>query len=387
MILFRYLAKEILVSMFAVSATLLVIVMSGRFVKYLAQAASGDLAPDVVLNIMMFRLPSFLELVLPLGLFIAIMLAYGRMYVESEMTVMSACGLSVKRLSLYTLFPSLLVAAAVAYLSLYASPVGIGKVQEIFDDTKNSNGLELLVAGRFRVDDKTGRVTYIKGLDKDGQVMQEVFSAEQTGATKSEQQLSVVFADEGTIQVDEASNARYLLLEQGYQYVGQPGQKKFRVTQFGEFGQLIEEPEERRASYKKSDARSTQELLQSEKIEDKATLQWRISLAILVPIVALIAQALSKTNHRRGRYVKMLPAFLIYIFYLVGLNAARDAVEKGKIPLEFGLWWVHLIFLLLAMLLLFGSDSWRRWRGRGGDAGSGNMTESGGLKNSGGSGA
>ena len=107
MILFRYLAKEIFITMSAVSATLLVIVMSGRFVKYLAQAASGDLAPDVVFSIMAYRLPSFLELVLPLGLFIAILLAYGRLYVETDMTVMSACGLSTRRLALFTLAPAI----------------------------------------------------------------------------------------------------------------------------------------------------------------------------------------------------------------------------------------------------------------------------------------
>ena len=127
------------------------------------------------------------------------------------------------------------------------------------------------------------------------------------------------------------------------------------MTAFDQFGQLIKEPEIQRNSYKKTDARSTEQLLASTKLEDKATLQWRISLGILVPIIALIAQALSKTNHRRGRFVKMLPAFLIYIVYIVLLNAARDGIEKEKIPLELGLWWVHGVFLLIALLLLFGS--------------------------------
>ena len=172
MILFRYLAKEILISLFAVSATLLVIVMSGRFVKYLAQAAAGKLSPDILLNIMVYRLPSFLELVLPLSLFIAILLAYGRMYVESEMTVMAACGLSDRRLAVYTLVPSICVAVVVGYLSLYASPIGIGKVQEIFEDTQNSSGLELLIEGRFRVDEQSGRVTYVESLDNDVGIMQ-----------------------------------------------------------------------------------------------------------------------------------------------------------------------------------------------------------------------
>lgn len=368
MILFRYLAKEIFITMSAVSATLLVIVMSGRFVKYLAQAASGDLAPDVVFSIMAYRLPSFLELVLPLGLFIAILLAYGRLYVESEMTVMSACGLSTRRLALFTLAPAIAVALLVSWLSLYASPVGIAKVQEIFQDAKSSSGLEFLVAGRFRINEKTGRVTYIERLDDDKQIMEEVFSAEQSKARQDDKKLSVVLAERATIQNNEQHNARYLVLENGFQYIGKPGSQEFRVTEFDQFGQLIKEPKVPRNNYKKADARSTEQLLASTRLEDKATLQWRISLGILVPIIALIAQALSKTNHRRGRYVKMLPAFLIYIVYIVLLNAARDGIEKEKIPLELGMWWVHGVFLLIALCLLFGADGWRWLRSQSASA-------------------
>ncbi len=361
MILFRYLAKEILISMLAVSATLLLIVMSSRFVKYLAEAATGDLAPEVVLSIMVYRLPSFLELVLPLGLFIGILLAYGRLYVESEMTVMSACGLSTGRLALYTLVPSVFVAVIVAWLSLYASPDGIARVQGIFQEAKNSSGLELLVSGRFRTDEKTGRVTYIEKLQDDRKTMQQVFSAEQS-STKDGIELSVLLSEQGEVRLDDEQRSRYLVLKNGYRYIGQPGGQAFRITQFEQYGQRIKEPKSVNSSYKKVDARSTEYLLGSELLEDKAALQWRVSLAILVPIIALIAQALSKTNHRRGRYVKMLPAFLIYIVYVIMLNGARDAIEKQKIPLEIGLWWIHGLFLLLALILLFG-DSWlRRWR-------------------------
>ena len=67
---------------------------------------------------------------MPLGLLIAILLAYGRLYVESETTVMSA-GLSTRRLALFTLAPAIVVALIVLWLSLYASPLGIAST-EIF---------------------------------------------------------------------------------------------------------------------------------------------------------------------------------------------------------------------------------------------------------------
>lgn len=345
-------------SLIAVSVTLLLIVMSSRFVKYLAQAASGDLAPEAVLAIMAYRLPAFLELVLPLALFIAILLSYGRLYVESEMTVMSACGLSTGRLALYTLVPGLVVALLVGWLSFYASPTGVARVQELYQNAKNANSLDLLLAGRFRVEEKSGRVSYVQKLSDDRTTMSEVFSAEQA-VTENGVKLSVVLADKAQIQVNYSDNSRYLVLENGNRYIGQPGARDFQVTSFERFGQLMQEPEAQKKFYKRTDAKTTPELFSSPSLEDRATLQWRVSLVILVPIVALIAQALSKTNHRRGRYVKMLPAFLIYIVYLVVLNAARGALEDGKLPEILGLWWIHAVFLALALVLLFGEESWR----------------------------
>ena len=362
MLLFRYLAKETLISMLAVSFTLLIIVMSGRFVKYLAQAASGDLAPEVLFSIMYYRLPSFLELVLPLGLFIGLLLSYGRLYVESEMTVMTACGMSTRRLALFTLAPATLVAAVVGYLSLELSPHGITKVQQLFADAKNASGLDTLVAGRFRVDEKSGRVSYVEALSDDRRFMHNVFVASQVERSDGSQALSVVLAEQGEVQQDQRRGGRYLVLDNGYRYLGQPGARDFKVTQFQRFGQLLTEDDQPRVYRQKDDAKPTAALLQSDQPRDQATLQWRISLIILVPILALIAQSLSKTNHRRGRYVKMLPAFLLYIVYLVLLNGAREAVEKGSLPPAIGLWWVHGAFLLLALLLLFGADTYRRLR-------------------------
>lgn len=369
MLLFRYLAKEILFSMLAVTVTLLVIVMSGRFVKYLAQAAAGDLAPEMLFSIMYYRLPSFLELVLPLGLFIGVLLAYGRLYVESEMTVMNACGLSTRRLSLYTLIPSLGVAALVGYLSLVASPYGIAKVQALFDDAKNSSGLDTLVSGRFRVDEKTGRVSYVEKLSENREIMHNVFIVEElveknAAEENSSQELSVILAKQGEVVQNHELEGRYLVLSNGYRYVGQPGEQLYDVTSFETFGQLLKQSNRSVRLYQKTDTIPTKQLMESSYIGHQAAFQWRVSLIILVPILALIAQALSKTNHRRGRYVKMLPGFLLYIVYLVMLNGARDAVTKETLAPEIGLWWVHLVFFCLAMVLLFGGYWWQRVRVR-----------------------
>ena len=67
----------VLLTLLAVCAVLLLISMSGRFVKYLADAAAGELSADVLFLLMGYRLPNFLELILPLSMFLGILLTYG----------------------------------------------------------------------------------------------------------------------------------------------------------------------------------------------------------------------------------------------------------------------------------------------------------------------
>ncbi|MFH7397128.1 LptF/LptG family permease, partial [Pseudomonas syringae group genomosp. 7] len=72
------------------SAVLLGFIMSGRYNKYLAQAATGALDPGLLFKIMGFRLPGFLQVIMPLAHYLGILMAYGRQYLESEITLLAA---------------------------------------------------------------------------------------------------------------------------------------------------------------------------------------------------------------------------------------------------------------------------------------------------------
>ena len=160
MIVFRYLSREVLLTFSAVSAVLLVIIMSGRFIKYLAQAAQGVLDPGVLLMVMGYRIPGFLQLILPLGLFLGILLAYGRLYLDSEMTVLSATGMSEQRLLSYTLVPAALVALLCAWLSFVLAPQGVQNVAQILNAQDALTEFDTLVPGRFQSMRDGSRVTY-----------------------------------------------------------------------------------------------------------------------------------------------------------------------------------------------------------------------------------
>lgn len=342
--------------MIAVSGILLLIFMSGRFLKYLSSAAEGEIAPGVLFAIMGYRFPGFLELILPLGLFIGILLAYGRMYLESEMTVLFACGVSDKQLLLKTLVGSLPVMLIVGAMSLYVSPWGMKQVEGIFNEQRQATEFEMLLPGRFQEFGSGGRVTYTETLSDDKRELRGVFIAE---PNKGGEGITIFTAKSGAQLVDSKTGSRFLILKDGGRFDGAPGQLDYNITDFEAYGLKIRSG--KKGTRELEEGVTTWELMQSDDLADRALLHWRFSLPLIVPIVTLLAVRLSRVNPRQGRFFHLLPAMLVYITYLGLLIVARDALADGKVPEWVGMFWVHGLFLGLGLWLQFG-PAWIRRR-------------------------
>jgi len=363
LIIFRYLARDLLGTTAAVAIVLLAVVMSGRFVQYLADAAEGKIDPDVVFAIMGYRMPGFLELILPLAFFLGVLLAYGRLYQDSEITVLHACGLSRARITLYTLAVATLVGGCVALLSLWITPQGMARAEALVDAQKNRGEFDLMDAGRFYPLRGGRGVSYAGELRPEG-LMKDVFLVESGADSHGEPRMTIVVAAEGAPQRSEQGKAVYLVLRDGYRYEGVPGRADFEMTEFEEYGQRIPEPAPRdRPGW--AESLPTGALRQSADPEHIAALQWRYSAVLLVPIVTLMALPLARTSPREGRFAHILPAMVLYVLYLVSLNAMRGAIEDGELAPLPGLWSIHLLFLVLGAVLMQRWTGWWPHRQRG----------------------
>ncbi len=235
MILLRYFAREIFITMFAVAGIVLVISMGWRFSGYLENAAAGRMSSEILFAVMAYRLPGFLELIIPVSFFLSIMLVHGRMHVDSEMIVLQACGMSTGRLIRMTLLTAGGVMIMTAMISLWLKPLGERQVERLFDDQKNLTEFDTLVPGRFQTLASGKRVTYTEGLSKKGELSR-IFINEYKDAAGNEPRNAVtVIADSGSTQVDGAGR-RFLVLNDGRRYQGKPGQRNYQVIEYEEYG-------------------------------------------------------------------------------------------------------------------------------------------------------
>ncbi|WP_427979217.1 LPS export ABC transporter permease LptF [Agarivorans sp.] len=361
MLIFRYLFKETAKTQLAVLAVLLLIFTSQKFVRVLAQAAEGNIAGEIIAKVMLLNMPAFMILILPISMFIGVLVAHGRLYADSEMVVLQACGYSTAQLLRDTMILGLISTLAAGFNTLYLSPYTNDLEQKLFDQMDAEAGISVLVQGRFE-SLGGGVVTFVEQIENKGQHLEKVFVAH-TPRGDDDTRPSVVMAKEGGIE-RRADGSQWMVLKDGKRYEQAPDQLDFNILHFERYKVYLRE-QQSNPSQQRLYSMPTAQLWGSQELNQIAELQWRLSLPLTIPILTFMVVPLAAVNPRQGRYAKLLPAILLYLSYYLMLSAARSALEDGKLAPEIGLWSVHALMLLIAMSYLFiRSEYYLKLRGK-----------------------
>lgn len=366
MLIFRYLVVETLKSQVAVFMLLMAIFITQKFVRVLAEASNGEIPAGLVLGFLALSAPILASLILPLSLFLGIMLAHGRLYVDSEMSVMRACGISEWYITRVMLILAFAMSIVTAVLTLWLAPLAVESEYKLEDELGAKSGLTTLIPGRFQQTSNQQAVMFVHDIDGGQNGLRKVFLA-QTEEGQNEHTVRVVYAQAGGVDVAPDGSEK-LVLNQGKQYEGQLGQQDYRIVEFDEYQIQIAEQQAQKKR-RKLTAYPTQELANDSSIEALAELHWRIAIPLSLPFLVLIAVPLSAANPRQGRFGKMFPALMLYLGYFLLLMAGRKALEEGNIPSQLGLWWVHLVLFAIGIVLIlkgrpFGVKLRARFKGK-----------------------
>lgn len=409
MILRRYMTQQVASTTALVLGFLVVMMLGGRLIRYFGIAAEGNLDIGLLFTIIGYNLPYFLELILPLAFFIALMLVFGRLYVDQEMAVINASGVSRGRLG--RLMTPLILALFIgeAALSIVGKPWGVRSSENVWQQQALTSAFDLIRPNQFI---SSGNYhLYVGSLSDDKKQLQDVIliqsepekkgsaaknntaiDVENTIDPETAEQLNIpelpnalinntdISKDTITLakraeQVDMGnSGVTQLDLFQGRRYEVGAGSLKYNQVGFDRYRITLTE--------------SSKEVITEDNIETQAIgplwqaatgnaqvgsnnamraaqgeLGYRLSLPWLMIIAPMLAVPLAQVRPRQGRWLRLFPSILLFVSCALGIISLKNAVGKGSVSV-WAYAWLILGFMALALYMNWGSRVQHRLRFR-----------------------
>ena len=345
-ILGRYIFREVVVTSVVVTAVLLVLLLANQFAAVLERAAVNQFPQSVVLQLIWLGALQNLTILIPVGLLLGVVLAFGRMYHDSEMAAALACGVGPASIYRPVALLALLVVAVLAWLTLSLAPDATAQTLSLRSAAARAGRFASLAAGKFRTFGGSA-VVYAEDVQPDG-TLGKVFVEHNRGP-----KVEVALADRARHSVTADGMTHTITLYDGERFEGVPGTPEFRIVRFSEHVVPIQVPTPNDA-IKNIEAQSTDSLIGSTDPEKRAELHWRLALPVMCLVLTLVAVPLSRLRPRQGRYARVWLAIMVYFVYSNLIAAGKVWLAHGKTPEVFGLWWTHLAVVLLAILFFQG---------------------------------
>ncbi len=212
----RYLFREFTQSFLATLIILLMVSVGGVMADLLGDVADGKVPARLLLSQLGLQFLNYMPYIIPLALMLGLLLAFSRLYRDSEMAVLTAAGIGPRRLLRPLLMLVVPVVVIVGLCSLWLGPWALRTAQNMLEHANRSLVVSGLDAGKFTVL-SSGAVVYVSGLSPDGTGLSRVFMHR-----AKDGRIDVVTAKSGQMFFEGERN-RYLRLDDGFRVEGPDG--------------------------------------------------------------------------------------------------------------------------------------------------------------------
>jgi lipopolysaccharide export system permease protein len=165
----RYVLRQCLGVMALVTAALSAAVWLAQSLRLIDLIVNRGLSAEMFLYLALLILPRFLDIVLPIGVFIAVLFTFNRLATDSELVVMRAAGLGPLALAKPVLVMAGLAFVVLMSLSAYFLPVASRDFKDLQFEIRNRFVSSLIQEGTFTsISDKL--TIYARSRDDSGDI-------------------------------------------------------------------------------------------------------------------------------------------------------------------------------------------------------------------------
>lgn len=354
--LYRYLTREIISPLLLGLVTFTAVLLMGRMLKLADMVVSKGVPLRELGLLIIYLLPNFAMITIPMALLFAVLLAFSRLSADSEIIAIKASGTS-----LYRLLPPVMAIATLAYIvttivALYLLPLGNVAFKQL---------LYRVVEGRLSLNLKEqvfnnsipGLVIYLdRNIEKNGRLSGILIQDE-----RNPKEISTIFADSGTLDSDEKGKKLLLHLSNGSIHQASP-QDKYRRLDFTEYVLNIDLAKSIKAIVKNEQDMTLSEIrtklqqggsARKQSIEMALEIQRRFALPFACIIFAIVAMPLGIQNRRSGKAAGFSLSIAAILVYYIFQSFGRTLGEKELLHPALAIWLPNLIFLAGGLFLFW----------------------------------
>jgi len=352
-IISRYLLRNLIVFLFAISFVIGLLVFGNQFVLTVQESVEHGIPIVELMPLIGYNMLRDIPIILTLSLFLSIIVSISQLYKNSEAVVMNSIGLGEK--SFISFIQPIVILSFILIFCLTIFVVPWAKQQKSLAESKTVNASEFsfITEGRFE-SFKNGEIVFYAAessiANSSGeQNMEEIFIY-----SLGDDSPIIVLAAEAKKYTDAQSKSVYLRLKDGIRYEGVPGDKNINILNFDLYDLEIVsgDIQKKILNFSEIEEISSIDLLRQDSLFAIAEMQWRFAQPISILILSIFGVFLAKSSPRTGKGINLIIGVIAFMLYNNGLLVAKNSIENGQLNPIIGLWSIHL-FLIIFLIIFY----------------------------------
>jgi lipopolysaccharide export system permease protein len=349
-----YIFREIAAPFLLGFAVFTFVLLMGKLLKLAELVISKGVPFSDMLRMVTYMLPSFCVITIPMAFLLAVLLAFGRLSADCEITAMKA-----SRISIYGLLPPVLAFASLTfiaslYITIYALPWGNSSFKIFLYDSIKAK-VTFNLKDKVFYDEFPGIVLYADRYDKDRHAISDILIYDDRNTSEP----STIFAKSGVIVSDATNKVIRLSLKNGSVH-RTPGKTGYRLIDFASYDLSISLSQAPTGVKTDELDMTVNELLQNietvqtgSKFEKDLLLEFhkRLSLPFACFVFALIGVPLGMQNQRSGKAAGFSLSICVILLYYIMFSIGKTLGQKGIIYPAIAMWIPNLALLSFGIYL------------------------------------
>jgi len=343
--------------------------VTGRLVKLTEMVVNHGVTLGEVLGLIGYILPAFLELTLGMAVLLGVLLGFGRMSGDQEMTAARACGVSLYRIAVPVMGVAIVVYAISSWFAFSIRPWANQRLEDrlyYLTRTKASAGLREKVFN----DDIPGVMIYVDHVSNDDGSLHGALISD----SRDQHQQTTIIAKSGIVLPDAKGNGTTLRLFDGSIFGMEAGTDQSHVTSFNIYDLSIRpknnladsdrDPEELSYSDLKAQIANARAHHKPDyEAETELAAKYTVPFATL--LFALLGISLGLKPARGGHSERFGVAVGLFFFYYGLMRVGRTLAERGRLDPFIAMSIPDLVFVALAAWLFVRAAQDKGNQGRG----------------------